>query len=85
MGEKEVVSDPMDGLPNPGMGKKPVEITPVRVKVDDNKNSAMLILYLMFKGNLITNHNLKHMIEILNEELPKEGIAKFLVNQAAKA
>lgn len=79
-----VKSDPTAPLPIMG-GRKPEQDKAVELQTGKEKDGCLLLMYIMFKENLLTNHNLKHMIHILNGELPKEGVAKYLVNEAAKA
>ncbi len=78
-----VTSDPQASLPAPG--GKVIQPTEVKVTKAEEKANLFFILYILFKGNLISRMNLKHMIQLTEEELPEEGLVKYLVNEAAKA
>ena len=77
--EEVIKSDPVKPLPGQ---KSPVV---VEVKSNEMTQSVLYLIYLLYKSNLISRTNLKEMVGIVNQDLPKEGLGKFLVNEAAKA
>lgn len=50
-------------------------------KVD---NPTLVMLYVMYKSNLIGNHNLKQMLDVIGKPFP-DDVAAYLVKEAAKA
>ena len=47
-------------------------------------NAVMFVLYLFYKDNVISNHNLKHMLKIIKDPMP-EDVIKFIAEEAGKA
>lgn len=47
-------------------------------------NAVMYTLYLLFKCNIITRHNLKNMLKLIKESTT-EDIIKFIAQEAARA
>ncbi len=83
--EKVVTSDPVIPLP----GTKVAE--PVKVNMADpdgalkfNKDTAIFLIYMLYKVNMIDRNRLKNMIRVIEENLP-ENVVKWLLNEAAKA
>lgn len=74
-----IKSDPVSPLPGQPAPKEIV------FEATDVKLAALYSIYILYKANMLNRNNVREIIEILNASAPKEGIAKYLVNEAAKA
>ena len=55
---------------------------PVEQKIDTE--AIWIILYLFYKANMLTRHNVKHMMRIM-EEKPPVNIIQYLKDEIAKS
>lgn len=53
----------------------------VEFKIDSN--TALYIVYLLYKTNIISNRRLKDMLAEVKKPMPSD-VAKYLVKEAAK-
>lgn len=74
-----IKSDPVSPLPGQPTPKE------VSVEINDVKVAALYSIYILYKANMLSRSNVREIIEILNQPAPKDGVAKYLVNEAAKA
>ena len=46
-------------------------------------NAVMIMMYLMYKTNIITNRQLKYMLRVIQQPFPEE-LAKYLASEVTK-
>jgi len=63
---------------------KPISEAEVKRPFTFDANAVMFVLYLFYKDNVISNHNLKHMLKIIKDPMP-EDVIKFIAEEAGKA
>lgn len=71
-------------LPEPGE-RRPPKLE--EIKLDSRvreKDSVLVVLYLLLKTHQISRYNLKQMLGVLNDK-PPEDLAMWLVQEAVKA
>jgi hypothetical protein len=56
----------------------------VKKKFEPNKDTIVYLMYLLYKSNLITRLNIRHMFKIIDEEIPGDVLA-YLVTEERKA
>jgi hypothetical protein len=47
-------------------------------------NPTLIVLYILYKSNMISRRNLKQMLEIIKQPFPEE-LPKYLVTEADKS
>lgn len=82
--EEKVQEQVVKSAEMPPLPRQP-KTDPVEVKVDDFKVGVLTTIYVLYKGNLLTRNNLRELIQVLNQPAPDGGVAKYLVDEAAKA
>ena len=80
--EPEVVTVTVDKGPNiKEAAKIPTEV--VEVKKSKDNNPTILLIYLLYKTNMISRDHLKTMLKEVNN-IPETGVIEWLVKEAAR-
>lgn len=54
------------------------------VKEKVEPSVLLLVIYVMYKGNMLSRHNLKEMLDLIGKPFP-DDVAGYLVTEAKKA
>jgi len=74
------VPEPVTGIPVP----EPTKATAAEPSNPGN-SSVFFVVYLLYKANFLSRHNLATILNIIKQPDKPEDIAQWLVNEASKA